>query len=235
MAQLGSPKAARSPIGFVTSGPPRDEDMQPSGRVGSPVAAEIHAIYVAPDAWRKGAGRALTAAEGYWFKRGTTTLVLWVLGNEQPPAEPSTRRWVGGPTARASCSTLAAPRSPRSATASNGDARASCGLRYDKPLLTEGTRSRHALRSSVGRYDAGLTSRAEKEDLMGASNERNQALRKLLVVKPGSKVRASARASRLRQTLGRKQARRRPPRIASLARLTDFQGTASTPKRSTPS
>ena len=62
-----------APIGFVSSGPPRDEDVPLP-------AAEIYAIYVLPSAWRRGAGRALmTAALDEWQVRGVTTLVLWVL------------------------------------------------------------------------------------------------------------------------------------------------------------
>lgn len=60
-------------IGFVASGPPRDEDVPLPG-------AEIYAIYVLPDAWRRGAGRALlTTAVDHWRGRGATALVLWVL------------------------------------------------------------------------------------------------------------------------------------------------------------
>jgi ribosomal protein S18 acetylase RimI-like enzyme len=43
-------------------------------------AAEIYAIYVLPDAWRRGAGSALlTTAVDHWRAHGATTLVLWVL------------------------------------------------------------------------------------------------------------------------------------------------------------
>jgi GNAT superfamily N-acetyltransferase len=60
-------------VGFVSSGPPRDDD------VPAP-AAEVYAIYVAPSEWRRGAGRALLeAATAEWWRRGTATLVLWVL------------------------------------------------------------------------------------------------------------------------------------------------------------
>ena len=60
-------------IGFVSSGPPRDEDVPLP-------AAEIYAIYVLSDAWRSGAGRALmSTAVDHWLARGATTLTLWVL------------------------------------------------------------------------------------------------------------------------------------------------------------
>ena len=60
-------------VGFVSSGPPRDEDV-------SLPAAEVYAIYVLPEAWRGGVGRALLeTATGHWRARGTGTLVLWVL------------------------------------------------------------------------------------------------------------------------------------------------------------
>ena len=60
-------------LGFVASGPPRDEDV--------PVpAAEVYAIYVLPEMWRGGAGRAmLTTAVDDWRRRGAATMVLWVL------------------------------------------------------------------------------------------------------------------------------------------------------------
>ena len=60
-------------VGFVSSGPPRDEDVPLP-------AAEVYAIYVLPEAWRRGVGRALLeTATGHWRARGTDTLVLWVL------------------------------------------------------------------------------------------------------------------------------------------------------------
>jgi len=60
-------------IGFVASGPPRDED------VALP-ALEIYAIYVMPEAWRSGVGGALlTTAVDHWRESGVTALVLWVL------------------------------------------------------------------------------------------------------------------------------------------------------------
>jgi len=60
------------PIGYASSGPPRDDDVPLP-------AAEVYALYVLPEAWRGGAGRALLdAAVDYWRERGSTTLVLWV-------------------------------------------------------------------------------------------------------------------------------------------------------------
>jgi GNAT superfamily N-acetyltransferase len=61
------------PVGYVASGPPRDDDVPLP-------AAEIYAIYVAPDAWREGIGRALLAtAVEHWRCREATILVLWAL------------------------------------------------------------------------------------------------------------------------------------------------------------
>ena len=60
-------------IGFVATGPPRDEDVPLPG-------AEIYAIYVLPQEWRSGAGRALLkTAVNHWRERSAATLVLWVL------------------------------------------------------------------------------------------------------------------------------------------------------------
>jgi GNAT superfamily N-acetyltransferase len=60
-------------VGFAAGGPPRDDD------VPAP-AAEVYAIYVRPDRWRSGAGRALLgAAAAEWERRGVRTIVLWVL------------------------------------------------------------------------------------------------------------------------------------------------------------
>jgi ribosomal protein S18 acetylase RimI-like enzyme len=65
-------------VGFVSSGPPRDDD--------APLpAAEIYAIYVAPEAWRRGVGRALLdTAVNHWRTRGAAALVLWVLEANAP-------------------------------------------------------------------------------------------------------------------------------------------------------
>lgn len=60
-------------IAFLSSGPPRDEDVPLP-------AAEVYAVYVLPEAWRSGVGQALLeTALRHWLARGTVTLVLWVL------------------------------------------------------------------------------------------------------------------------------------------------------------
>jgi GNAT superfamily N-acetyltransferase len=60
-------------IGFVSSGPPRDEDVPLP-------AAEVYAIYILPGDWRRGAGAALlSTAVDHWLARGAATLTLWVL------------------------------------------------------------------------------------------------------------------------------------------------------------
>jgi GNAT superfamily N-acetyltransferase len=60
-------------VGFVSSGPPRDDDVLLP-------AAEVFALYVVPEAWRGGVGRALIAAAvDHWQRRGAATLTLWVL------------------------------------------------------------------------------------------------------------------------------------------------------------
>jgi GNAT superfamily N-acetyltransferase len=60
-------------VGFVSSGPPRDEDVPLP-------AAEVFALYVLPTAWRQGLGRLLlTTAVDYWLSRRSATLTLWVL------------------------------------------------------------------------------------------------------------------------------------------------------------
>jgi GNAT superfamily N-acetyltransferase len=59
-------------VGFVSGGPPRDEDV-------APPTAEIYAIYLRPEAWRHGLGTALMgAATGHLRSLGATDLVLWV-------------------------------------------------------------------------------------------------------------------------------------------------------------
>jgi GNAT superfamily N-acetyltransferase len=76
-------------IGFLSSGPPRDKDLQIRGGAAGrkrkrPMSSievyEVYAVYVDPDSWRCGAGRALlTTAVDYWRARAVTTLALWVL------------------------------------------------------------------------------------------------------------------------------------------------------------
>jgi ribosomal protein S18 acetylase RimI-like enzyme len=60
-------------VGFLCGGPPRDEDA-PS------FAAEVYALYVLPEAWRGGVGRALLeASQEHWRETGLATATLWVL------------------------------------------------------------------------------------------------------------------------------------------------------------
>ncbi len=60
-------------VGFASSGPPRDAEVPPTG-------AELYAIYVLPEEWRKGIGRSLVqTATAHWRDRGISELVLWVL------------------------------------------------------------------------------------------------------------------------------------------------------------
>ena len=62
-------------IGFVSVGPSRDEDG----------IGELYAIYVEPDAWSTGAGRALIEAAEERLAAEYTTAFLWVL-EENPRA-----------------------------------------------------------------------------------------------------------------------------------------------------
>jgi ribosomal protein S18 acetylase RimI-like enzyme len=64
-------------MGFVTFGPPDDAEL------GSHVG-ELYAIYLDPDAWGKGHGRALMdAAVTGLLDAAYTEAVLWVLGTNQ--------------------------------------------------------------------------------------------------------------------------------------------------------
>jgi GNAT superfamily N-acetyltransferase len=78
-----------APIGYLASGPPRDDDVEAS-------SAEIYAVYVAPDRWRAGAGRRLMeTAASEWWRRGATSLRLWVLeGNSGARAFYESLGWV---------------------------------------------------------------------------------------------------------------------------------------------
>lgn len=60
-------------VGFVHVGPIRDEDLEPHGRI------EVYTVYVHPDAWRRGVGRALLdEAESFGRRAGASELTLWV-------------------------------------------------------------------------------------------------------------------------------------------------------------
>ena len=62
-------------VGFASVGPSRDEDG----------LGELYAIYVAPDAWSTGAGRALLQAAERQLADEYATALLWVL-EENPRA-----------------------------------------------------------------------------------------------------------------------------------------------------
>jgi ribosomal protein S18 acetylase RimI-like enzyme len=66
-------------VGYAGVGPERD---------GPPHAGELYALYVHPDAWRTGVGRALAdAAVRDLWEAGCATVSLWVMeGNEQARA-----------------------------------------------------------------------------------------------------------------------------------------------------
>ncbi len=62
-----------SVVGFASSGAARDEDLEPR-------AGEVQAIYLLPEAWGQGIGRALLEAATVALReRGLDPLVLWVL------------------------------------------------------------------------------------------------------------------------------------------------------------
>ncbi len=65
-------------VGFVSTGPARDEDIAGRGFV------EVYAIYVSPGAWGRGEGTSLIRAAQAAVPRRAPGLVLWVLtGNER--------------------------------------------------------------------------------------------------------------------------------------------------------
>lgn len=68
-------------LGFCSSGPSRDEDADPW-------TGEVRAIYVHPETWRRGVGRALWAAgTGALAGAGARVATLWVLeGNARAAA-----------------------------------------------------------------------------------------------------------------------------------------------------
>ena len=59
-------------VGFATTGPSRDDDAAPR-------TAEVQAIYVTPDAWGTGAGRALMNAAIDVLGGAYDRVTLWVL------------------------------------------------------------------------------------------------------------------------------------------------------------
>jgi GNAT superfamily N-acetyltransferase len=59
-------------VGFAATGPTRDDD-------GSEPVGELYGIYVDPDAWGTGAGRALIAAAEDALARDFGEATLWVL------------------------------------------------------------------------------------------------------------------------------------------------------------
>ncbi|GAA0984104.1 Ribosomal-protein-alanine acetyltransferase [Nocardioides aquaticus] len=62
-------------LGFCSVGPSRDPDAAPG-------TAELWALYVDPDRWRHGAGRALDAAAAAQLTRdGVRSATLWVLSS----------------------------------------------------------------------------------------------------------------------------------------------------------
>jgi len=64
-------------IGFLSAGPSRDRDATP--RVG-----EVYSLYVHPDHWGSGAGRALLErAAADFARRGCREVALWVLAANQ--------------------------------------------------------------------------------------------------------------------------------------------------------
>jgi ribosomal protein S18 acetylase RimI-like enzyme len=64
--------------GWLVIGPQRDEDLDPQ-RI-----AEIYAVYVHPDFWRRGCGRALLArANAELASQGIVEASLWVLRGNQ--------------------------------------------------------------------------------------------------------------------------------------------------------
>jgi ribosomal protein S18 acetylase RimI-like enzyme len=63
-------------LGFLCGGPPRDD--------APPSSVEVYGLYVLPEAWRLGVGRALLdTALAYWQGRGLETALLWVLEANQ--------------------------------------------------------------------------------------------------------------------------------------------------------
>ena len=60
-------------LGFVHTGPCRDDDLDPAGR------AEVYTVYVDPGAWRRGIGsELLTTVDAFWAGTEVQELTLWV-------------------------------------------------------------------------------------------------------------------------------------------------------------
>jgi len=67
---------SRRPLGFVSTGPSRDEELEPVG--------ELYALYVEPESWSRGAGTALLQAAEERLATAFDEATLWVLaGNER--------------------------------------------------------------------------------------------------------------------------------------------------------
>lgn len=63
--------------GFVVAGPSRDDDCGPD-------TAEVHALYVDPDCWGHGVGRALVEHQVSFLRhRGYDHATLWVLADNR--------------------------------------------------------------------------------------------------------------------------------------------------------
>ena len=131
-----SPSTADSVVGFASVGPSRDEHG----------LGELYAIYVEPDAWSTGAGRALLErAEEQLARRLRRGDALGARGQ---PARPrgSTRRPAGRPTARARRRRAGACARRRCATARRSEAASrSCvvasAARAPRPSVTQRTSS----------------------------------------------------------------------------------------------
>jgi ribosomal protein S18 acetylase RimI-like enzyme len=76
LARSGPGHIAVAEQGFCYYGPTRDKDLQ---------GGEIYALYVHPDAWRQGTGRALCQhAERHAASLELDTVTLWVLKANEP-------------------------------------------------------------------------------------------------------------------------------------------------------
>jgi ribosomal protein S18 acetylase RimI-like enzyme len=72
-SQVWIAEDASTAVGWISAAKSRDADAAPS-------TGEIWALYVDPDHWRRGVGRALWTHAGAWFARaGFQDVTLWVL------------------------------------------------------------------------------------------------------------------------------------------------------------